>query len=149
MTTDSWLNRGDRVHAEKTILPDLYGRAHVGPAVTGTVDDDDGQAHVWLRGDDGKLYPTYRNDVSPARDCKDCGEEHGARCAWLNTCQYCSRPTDNYEPTAKDAKLLDPERLCEECHAEGVRAAEREQREAMRESYGDYLRDEGRGWRAR
>lgn len=77
-------------------------------------------------------------------ECRTCGDIHGARCPWLNTCQYCARPSDDYEPTAKDAALVSAERLCEECHASAVRAAVMDKRDAMRESHGDWLRDEGK-----
>ena len=60
--SETWL-RGEPVRATKTIMSDLHGRAHEGPAVTGVVADDDGIAHIWVRGNDGKLYAAYRDDV--------------------------------------------------------------------------------------
>jgi hypothetical protein len=63
--------------------------------------------------------------------CGTCGDDCApTRCSWLHTCQWCARDIGDYEPTARDAKLVSAERHCEECHMEVVRVAKRERRAA-------------------
>lgn len=107
---------------------------------------DERSASARVRAD--HLFSCEGTVTGVERECGQCGEMHGAGCPWLNTCQYCGRPSDDYEATAKDAATVSAERLCEECHASAVRAVEMDRRDAMREGYGDWLRDEGKDRRA-
>jgi hypothetical protein len=71
----------------------------------------------------------------PLRDqvCSACGE---CPCTWCRDCG-----------TYHTADELEAER-CEECRESNARVAARERRDAIEEGRGDYLRDEGKDWRA-
>jgi hypothetical protein len=85
------------------------------------------------RAGDVAAYDAYCEAGSnPPSECSDCGESHGDRCEWRETCSECSRT---------DAGMAEP-RLCVDCADELERAARREQRRADWEAYGDYLRDQ-------
>ena len=73
--------------------------------------------------------------TTPLRDqvCSHCGE---CPSTWCRDCG-----------TYHTADELEADR-CEECTAGALRLAERERREAMEESRGDWLRDEGKDRRA-
>lgn len=96
------------------------------------------------------------NEPNPLPLCPVCGfnrlisdERDAGMCSWCSEdaakCRECARPVGDYESTAKDAKVVPAEQLCEQCHGELVSAALRQRRIDDEDGRGDYLRDQQRG----
>lgn len=82
---------------------------------------------------DVAAYDAYQDAAStPPTECPDCGDTHGERCPWADTCAECSRTGVNMADI----------RLCVDCGEEMDRRAEREQRIADFEGHCDAMRDE-------
>jgi hypothetical protein len=122
-----WFTRGEFILATHDALGKLL------PVTDGEVCDDYGMAHLWIRLSDGSLHAVMRETLQT--ECTGCGDWHTPeRCPWLETCAECSR---------KGADMH-ADRLCVDCHEHHEVVSERDRRDAAREAYGDYLRDEGK-----
>lgn len=80
----------------------------------------------------GDAQTELRNKLLEPFECSDCGEVHGERCPWRDTCGECLR----------NDMEMHAERLCVDCHDDQVKLALRQAAEDAREGYGDYLRDQ-------
>jgi hypothetical protein len=63
MFVGSLFDRGTAVHCRATVVATWDGRALVGPAIHGTIANDRGEQHVWVRDSFGDLHAVDRKDV--------------------------------------------------------------------------------------
>lgn len=71
----------------------------------------------------------------------EAGNGGGGLCARCGLCWYCEAPATNWQEGTDRAH-------CDDCWDDVIKAARRQRMEDMAEAKGDYLRDEGKDWKA-